>query len=281
MAQRSKIEWTDETWNPVTGCTKLSPARPGCLNCYAATFSERWRGTPGHYFEHGFDVELRPHKLTDPLRWRTPRLVFVNSLSDLFHSAIPDDYIAQVFAIMHCSPSHTFQVLTKRPARMRALLNRNDFWHDVLDLASLTPTHTPPTAVSDHRLPNVWLGVSAENQKWADLSMPVLRETPAARRFASIEPMLGPIDLRPHLPGLDWVIVGGESGHRHRPIDIEWVRAIRDACTSTGTSFFFKQWGGRTPTSGGRELDGQTWDQMPAPNCPSAPRTRKQAQPHG
>jgi protein gp37 len=277
LAQRSKIEWTGQTWNPVTGCTKLSPARPGCLNCYAATFSERWRGTPGHYFETGFDVELRPHKLTEPIRWRTPRLVFVNSLSDLFHAAIPDDYIADVFATMHCSRRHTFQILTKRPARMRALLNRKDFWHNVIDLAA--PTTADDSVVRDRHLPNVWLGVSAENQKWADLSLPALRATPAARRFASLEPMLGPIDLRPHIAALDWVIVGGESGPHHRPIDIDWVRAVRDICTSTRTSFFFKQWGGRTPTAGGRELDGQTWDQMPmpVPHEPGCqPHTREQ-----
>jgi protein gp37 len=272
MAQRSKIEWTDATWNPVTGCTKLSPASPGCERCYAATFAERFRGTAGHYFEGGFDLQLRPEKLTVPLRWRKPRLIFVNSMSDLFHEAVPDDYIAHVFAIMQSSAAHTFQILTKRHRRMQTLLNSDEFWDAVTDFGvevMKTPPSreqwSPDTGRREHRLPNVWLGVSAENQKWADIRLPALRATPAQVRVCSIEPMLGPIDLDRH-PGLDWVIVGGESGAGHRPIEAEWVRDVRDVCLDSDTAFFFKQWGGRTPKTNGRELDGRTWEQMPGLN---------------
>ena len=269
MAQRSTIEWTDATWNPVTGCTKLSPASPGCANCYASTFAERFRGTPGHYFERGFDVQLRPEKLGVPTRWRKPRLVFVNSMSDLFHAAVPDDYIAHVFAVMQSCAAHTFQILTKRHDRMRTLLSNSEFWSAVTDFGVEVMAQRPsreqywPNQGEELGfLPNVWLGVSAETQQWAQTRGDALRATPAAVRFFSCEPLLGPIDPI-DLTGIDWVIVGGESGAAHRPVDAEWVRGIRDACVSARTPFFFKQWGGRTSKVNGRELDGRIWSEFP------------------
>lgn len=270
MAQRSKIDWTDATWNPLTGCTKLSPASPGCENCYASTFAERFRGTPGHYFERGFDVQLRPEKLSVPLHWRKPRLVFVNSMSDLFHDSVPDDYIAHVFAVMQSCAAHTFQVLTKRHGRMRALLNSSEFWSAVTDFGVEVMSQRPSREQfwPNHGeqlgfLPNVWLGVSAETRHWARIRGDALRSTPAAVRFLSCEPLLGPLDGI-DLSGIDWVIVGGESGPGHRRLDVEWARDIRDACVRAETPFFFKQWGGRTAKANGRELDGRTWDEMPA-----------------
>lgn len=301
MSDRTKIEWTrgddgtpGATWNPVTGCTKLSPASPGCERCYAATFAERFRGTPGHYFERGFDVQLRPDKLDQPLRWRKPRKIFVNSMSDLFHDAVPDEYIAKVFAIMLLAQRHTFQVLTKRHGRMRTLLNSHAFWTRVLYEAvdpELPPGDRDGLQLSLHYLPNVWLGVSTENQQWADIRIPSLLETPAAVRFISAEPLLGPIDLdiprcqngcdEPYFDesthtwrcvdcvndggsgelaygwwldpcpendnGVNWVIVGGESGPGARPMHPDWVRSIRDQCTDAGVPFLFKQHGEYRP----------------------------------
>lgn len=242
MSDKTGIEWTDATWNPVTGCTKLSPASPGCTNCYASTFAERFRGTPGHYFERGFDVQLRPGKLDQPLRWRKPRRIFVNSMSDLFHDDVPADFIAKVFAIMALAPQHTYQVLTKRHARMRSLLSADYFrtevrghaawWADHLNL-TLPPPYWP--------LPNVWLGVSAENHRWAAIRGAYLRETPAAVRFFSFEPLLGPVVT--DLSGIDWAIVGGESGHGARPMNPRWARSLRDQCQAAGVPFLFKQWG--------------------------------------
>ncbi|OBC11406.1 hypothetical protein A5784_34985 [Mycobacterium sp. 852013-50091_SCH5140682] len=292
MSDRTKIEWTRSddgtpgaTWNPVTGCTKLSPASPGCQNCYASTFAERWRGTPGHYFERGFDVQLRPEKLDQPLRWTRPRRIFVNSMSDLFHDQVPDDYIANVWAVMARAQHHTFQVLTKRHARMRALLNRDVFRRRMYDhLVSIDYAWIRDTPLT-WPLPNVWLGVSTENQQWADIRIPALLNTPAAVRFISAEPLLGPIDLRqslrlwkppddaawqsvvpPFTPGLGtvgdgpmvtarlrardvlhWVIVGGESGHRARPMHPNWVRSLHRQCETAGVPFLFKQWGEWTP----------------------------------
>ncbi|MFJ5973573.1 DUF5131 family protein [Streptomyces sp. NPDC093060] len=279
MSATSKIEWTDATWNVVTGCTKVSP---GCDNCYAETFAERWRGTPGHHFENGFDITLRPERLTLPLRWRKPRRVFVNSMSDLFHKDIPDAYIARVFAAMALAPQHTFQVLTKRHARMRSLLADPTFEKQV-DYELL---HFPPFADSKMTrrswplpkagwpLPNVWLGVSAENQTWAEARIPALLQTPAVVRFVSAEPLLGPIDLQ-HLKArngalidallgnvstpegenyaacpsvLDWVIAGGESGHGARPMSPDWARSLRDQCQGAPAAFLFKQWGEYQPT---------------------------------
>jgi protein gp37 len=274
VSDNSAIEWTDATWNPVTGCTKVSP---GCDNCYAETFSERWRSVPGHYFEQGFDVQLRPNKLAEPLKWRKPRRVFVNSMSDLFHDDVPDEYIARVFAVMAATPRHTYQLLTKRHGRMRSLLSSEAFpgmcraaQADLLATNAGEKTSVWP-------LPNVWVGVSVENQQWADIRIPVLLRTPAAVRFLSCEPLLGPVDLRrgqyampptgevlgTTLDGIDWVIVGGESGMASRPMQVAWARSLRDQCAAADVAFFFKQWGGRTPKANGRELDGRTWDEMP------------------
>lgn len=257
MGDKTGIEWTDATWNPVTGCDKVSP---GCDHCYAETFAERWRGTRGHYFENGFDVQLRPDKLDLPLRWTKPRKVFVNSMSDLFHDKVPDEYIARVFAVMALAPQHTFQLLTKRHGRMRSLLSSDDFrsevTHTFVGLAvenlSLKTGHLESATGDWWPLSNVWLGVSAEDQKRADLRIPALLDTPAAVRFVSAEPLLGPIDLHADPIGkdsvfwighLDWVIVGGESGPSARPMHPDWARSLRDQCVAAGVPFLFKQWG--------------------------------------
>ena len=234
LADRSRIEWTEATWNPVTGCNEVSP---GCAHCYAKTFAERWRGTPGHPYEQGFDLRLWPSRLDQPLRWARPRMIFVNSMSDLFHEEIPPEYIAEVFAVMVRASQHTFQVLTKRHERM----------------AELAPDLPWP--------PNVWMGVSIENRRFVQRA-DYLRRVPAQVRFISAEPLLGPLEGL-DLEGIDWLIAGGESGHRHRPMKIDWVRELRDRCVNEDVSFFFKQWGGRTSKAGGRSLDGRTWDQMP------------------
>ncbi|WP_438033720.1 DUF5131 family protein [Sorangium sp. So ce204] len=234
MSDQSAIEWTDATWNPVRGCTKISP---GCKHCYAETFAERFRGVPGHPFERGFDLRLVPEALELPLRWKRGRLVFVNSMSDLFHEDIPLDYIKKVFAVMRAAKQHQFQVLTKRAERLEELAPQ-------LDLA-----------------PNIWLGVSVETAAYT-WRIEHLRRVRAGIRFLSVEPLLGPIDALP-LAGIHWVIVGGESGHRARPMAPEWVRSIRDQCRRDGVPFFFKQWGGVMKSRAGRVLDGRTWDEMP------------------
>jgi protein gp37 len=235
MADRSAIEWTEATWNPVTGCTKVSA---GCKNCYAEAFAERWRGVPGHPYEQGFDLRLWPDRLDHPHGWARPRLIFVNSMSDLFHENVPEDFIADVFAVMEQVPRHTFQVLTKRADR----------------LTDLAPSLPWPD--------NVWMGVSVEDMRVAE-RVDRLREVPAAVRFISAEPLLGSLsDL--DLDGLDWVIAGGESGVRHRLVEPEWIRELRDACVASDTPFFFKQWGGRYAKVGGRDLDGAEWSQWPA-----------------
>jgi len=227
MAERSAIEWTDSTWNPVTGCTKVSP---GCKHCYAERITERF----GQRFT---DVKLHPARLALPLRWRRPRRIFVNSMSDLFHEEVPDAFIERVFAVMAEARWHTFQILTKRAER----------------LAKVAPRLEWP--------PNVWQGVSVESAGYT-WRIDCLQQIPAAVRFLSVEPLLGPI---PHLPleGVHWVIVGGESGPHHRAMDVAWVRGIRDECVAAGVPFFFKQWGGSTPKTGGRLLDGRTWNEMP------------------
>ncbi|MFA4050957.1 MULTISPECIES: DUF5131 family protein [Mycobacteroides] len=251
MGDKTGIEWADSTWNPITGCDKVSP---GCDHCYAETFAERWRGTEGHYFEHGFDVQLRPDKLALPLRWTKPRKVFVNSMSDLFHEKVSDEYIARVFSVMACAERHTFQLLTKRHGRMRSLLNSEAFRELVFKCQAL---ELPGDVMGDYwPLPNVWLGVSAEDQKRADLRIPALLDTPAAVRFISAEPLLGPIDLsrfveddgeKFDLPPLSWVIVGGESGPGARPMHPDWARSLRDQCVAAGVPFLFKQWGEWAP----------------------------------
>jgi protein gp37 len=295
MSTSTKIEWTDATWNPVTGCDEVSP---GCDNCYAKTFAERFRGTPGHYFEQGFDVVLRPDKLTLPLSWKKPKRVFVNSMSDLFHAKVPIEYIARVFAIMALTPQNTYQVLTKRHGRMRTLLSdlcRCNGGHVAgvhfrsamsWAVSKANPNRIPgvPDDAEERvyfntpwPLPNVWLGVSVEDQQRADLRIPALLKTPAAKRFLSCEPLLGPVDLtlvdfdgatglnvlEESSFGIDWVIVGGESGARHRPMDLDWARSLRDQCADAGVPFLFKQVGGRTSKAGGRELDGRTHDEFP------------------
>jgi protein gp37 len=237
VSDNSAIEWTDATWNPVTGCTQISP---GCDHCYALTFAERFRDVPGHPYEQGFDLRLWPARLELPLQWRRPRRIFVNSMSDLFHEAVPDEYIHRVFEVMVRADHHVFQVLTKRPQRMAKL-------------ASGLPWP-----------PHVWAGTSVELDRYAWRANGYLADVPASVRFLSAEPLLGP---QPSLrvDQLDWVIAGGESGPRHRPCDADWVRDLRDRCRASGTAFFLKQWGGRTPKAGGRLLDDRTWDESPTP----------------
>jgi protein gp37 len=239
MSDNSKIEWTDATWNSVRGCTKVSP---GCKHCYAETFAERFRGVPGHPFEFGFDLRLVPEKLTDPLRWATPRMIFVNSMSDLFHKDVPDEYIEAVAQVMVQANWHTYQILTKRGDRMRDLLRGK-----LNDAA---------------RQSHIWWGVSVENRKHGLPRVVELRDSPARVRFLSIEPLLedlGRINLR----GIHWVIVGGESGAGARPMSAEWVRGIKDQCKKADVPFFFKQWGGVRKKETGRKLDGRTYSQFP------------------
>jgi len=234
VADGSAIEWTEATWNPVTGCDKLSP---GCDNCYAERLSRRLRAMGNPRYANGFAVTLHPDQLDLPLRWREPRVIFVNSMSDLFHARVPDAFVRRVFETMERAERHTFQVLTKRPKR----------------LARLADSLSWPA--------NVWVGTSIESNDFlwrADY----LREVPAAVRFLSCEPLLGPLpDL--DLDRMDWVITGGESGPGARPILPKWVREIRDKCRVAGVPFFHKQWGGRTSKAGGRALDGRIWDEMP------------------
>ena len=244
MSDGSRIEWTDASWNPVTGCTKVSP---GCDHCYAETFAERWRGTPGHHFERGFDVTLRPERLEQPLHWLRPRRVFVNSMSDLFHESVPDGLIGSVFDVMAKTPRHTYQILTKRHGRMRSLLSRwaDDGWMWRRDDGLWCgPVRGP--------LPNVWLGVSAEDEKWADIRTLALLETPATVRFVSAEPLLGPVRMRATLlvgraldppGGIGWVIAGGESGPGARPCELDWLRSLREQCADADVPFFCKQLG--------------------------------------
>jgi protein gp37 len=245
MAENSTIEWTDTTWNPVTGCTKISA---GCDNCYAERFSERFRGVAGHPFERGFDLTLRPERLTQPLAWTKPRLIFVNSMSDLFHKEVPRDHIAKVFDTMERADWHIYQVLTKRSTLLMKFLN---------DRYKVRP---PPS--------HVWFGVSVEDQQ-ATSRVVHLRKANASVRFLSIEPLIAPIGPL-NLEGVDWVIVGGESGPRARRMDPRWVIDIRNQCVAAQVPFFFKQWGGRSPKSGGRLLEGKEWNQFPVIQAPAA-----------
>jgi protein gp37 len=240
LSDRSHIEWTDATWNPVRGCTKVSP---GCKHCYAEIFAERWRGIPGHPYEQGFDLRLVPEKLLDPLLWARSRTVFVNSMSDLFHVGVPDGFITAVLAVMRLADWHIYQVLTKRADRMRQLIEQH---HQDLS-----------------RLGHIWLGVSVEDRRYGLPRVEELRRTPAAVRFLSIEPLLedlGELDLT----GIDWVIVGGESGPGARPMRKSWVHSIRRQCRASRVPFFFKQWGGVQKRRNGRELDGRHYDEFPA-----------------
>jgi protein gp37 len=245
MAQLSSIEWTDATWNPVTGCTKISP---GCKHCYAERMAHRLKQMGQPRYRNGFGLALQPDLLEQPLRWKEPRLVFVNSMSDLFHEQIPFDYIQRVFEVMLRAEWHVFQILTKRAER----------------LADLSSKISWPL--------NVWMGVSVENQDYV-WRIEHLQRVPAALRFLSVEPILGPIPKLP-LDDIHWVIVGGESGPGARLIKAEWVRDIRDRCLKFDVPFFFKQWGGVHKARSGRGLDGQTWDQMP-----TIPAKRQRAEP--
>lgn len=241
MADNSAIEWTDSTWNPVTGCTKISR---GCENCYAERFAERFRGVAGHPFASGFDLTLRSERLEQPLAWRRPRMIFVNSMSDLFHKDVPHPFIDRVFETMERANWHTFQLLTKRSSLMRDyLIGRYG--------GKRGPAH-------------IWCGVSVEDAR-AKSRIGHLRIAPAGLRFLSIEPLIGPLgDI--DLNGIDWVIVGGESGPGARKIQPQWVREIREQCKSSDVAFFFKQWGGLRPKSGGRLLDGKEWNSIPRRN---------------
>jgi protein gp37 len=239
MSEHSQIEWTDATWNPVRGCTKVSP---GCDHCYAETFAERFRGVKGHPYEQGFDLKLVPEKLAEPLRWKTPKMIFVNSMSDLFHKDVPDDYVEAVCRVMERANWHTYQMLTKRSSRMRNMLQSQ------LRFAA--------------DLPNVWWGVSVEDRAHGLPRVEHLRQAPARVRFLSVEPLLE--DLGEFsLDGIHWVIVGGESGRGARPMEREWVLAVRDRCEHADVPFFFKQWGGTQKKKAGRQLDGRTFDGLP------------------
>jgi protein gp37 len=269
MSVKSKIGWTDRTWNPVSGCSKISPA---CDNCYAERMSKRMAGRFGYPKDKPFEVALHHDKLPQPLRWRKPSRIFVVSMGDLFHEDVPDEYVDDMFWVMALSKRHTFQILTKRPRRMKRWME----WakHAPHDLAPIRDTWP---------LPNVWLGVTAEDQHRADDRIPVLLSIPAAVHFVSVEPMLGPIDLS---HPIDWVIAGGESGPGARPMHTDWVRSLRDQCVKSDTPFFLKGWGELLPhgqvgtqtglwkntdkrplrttkKNAGRELDGRIWEQFP------------------
>ena len=238
MAQKSEIEWTDATWNPVTGCTKVGP---GCDHCYAERFAERWRGVPGHPYEQGFDLKLWPSRLQQPFLWKRPRMIFVNSMSDLFHKDIDRGFIDRVFDVMERADWHVFQVLTKRSSLMRNYIRARYDGRPV-------PSH-------------VWLGVSVEDAGHVS-RIQHLKEINSEALFVSFEPLLGLID-EVNLGGVAWAIVGGESGPGARPMQAEWARRLRDICERDGVAFFFKQWGGARPKSGGRLLDGEEWNGFP------------------
>ncbi|MBI3823627.1 MAG: phage Gp37/Gp68 family protein [Planctomycetes bacterium] len=250
MSEHSSIEWTDATWNPVRGCTKISP---GCAHCYAETFAERFRGVPGHPYEQGFDLRLVPEKLREPLRWASSRMIFVNSMSDLFHEDVPDDYIRDVARVMELATWHTFQVLTKRSVRLRDLLRGS------LRFAA--------------NLPHIWWGVSVENQRHGLPRIENLRRAPATVRFLSVEPLLEDLGTL-NLKGINWVIVGGESGPGARTMQPEWVLSVRDQCHAASIPFFFKQWGGVRKKQAGRTLAGQTYNGLPERVSASAPSQR-------
>lgn len=239
MSEKSTIEWTDATWNPVRGCTKISP---GCAHCYAERFAERFRGVPGSPFEQGFDLRTVPHMLAVPFQWPAAKRVFVNSMSDLFHERVPAGYIRKVTDVMQLANWHTYQVLTKRAERMADLLTG--------ELFEAAP------------LQNVWWGVSVEDRRFGLPRIDHLRRVPAAVRFLSVEPLIEHIGTI-NLEGIHWVIVGGESGARPRPMHADWVRSIRDQCALAGVPFFFKQWGGTRKKIAGRTLDGRTYDEFP------------------
>lgn len=306
MGDRSGIEWTEATWNPVTGCTKVSE---GCKNCYAERQAHRLQAMGSQRYADGFKVTMHPDVLTKPLGWRRPRKIFVNSMSDLFHPDVPDEFIAEVFGVMRLASHHVFQVLTKRPERMKTFLSQCGRWDGWMTHDGTAPRgayNGTGIIVGDADrwpLPNVWMGVSVENQRRADERIPLLLQTPAQVRFLSCEPLLGPLDLRNpfyglfpedvgigdraldyHLAmggsepdgvagnsqgtrGVHWIIAGGESGPGARPMDIDWARSLRDQCQAAGVPYFFKQVGGARVAQGGHEaalLDGVLWKEMPA-----------------
>jgi protein gp37 len=245
MAQGSAIEWTEATWNPITGCTKISP---GCKNCYAERMAERLQAMGQPNYRNGFRVTLQPHMLELPLRWKKPQTIFVNSMSDLFHDDVPLEYVRRVFDIMRRAHWHRFQVLTKRSERL-AEIDRQLEW-----------------------APNVWMGVSVESEAYRS-RIDDLRSTHATLKFLSLEPLLGPL-LKLNLTGIDWVIVGGESGPKSRPIQVEWATDIRDQCQRASVAFFFKQWGGTNKKRTGRLLEGRTWDELPEQRTRERPTPR-------
>lgn len=255
MSDQSAIEWTDATWNPVRGCVKISP---GCKHCYAETFAERWRGLPNHPYGQGFDLRLVPEKLGEPLRWRKPRRIFVNSMSDLFQVGVPDDFVTAVFEVMNRASWHTYQLLTKRADRLLA-------W-----------ARSAPRALVVQ--PQIWVGVSVEDRKYGLPRIDLLRETPAALRFLSVEPLLqdlGELDLS----GIGWVIVGGESGPGARPMEEGWVLSILEQCRRARVPFFFKQWGGVQKARHGRLLRGRTYDEMPRASVGPSLRPARRVEP--
>lgn len=278
------IEWAEKVWNPTTGCDRISP---GCDNCYALTLAKRLKamGSPKYQRDGdprtsgpGFAATVHPDALQVPLRWHRPRMVFVNSMSDLFHARVPREFVARVFAVMAATPRHTYQVLTKRPERAQRILTDlcqcgaghvpGVHFRSAMEWAatSHSPTHVPGLEFGLYHwmtwpLPNLWLGASIESDEYTRRA-DRLRETPAAVRFVSAEPLLGPLRSL-DLTGIDWLIAGGESGPNARPVEAAWVRDLRDRCIESGTAFFFKQWGGRTPKSNGRELDGREWSEYP------------------
>jgi protein gp37 len=289
MSDKSAIEWTEATWNPTTGCDRVSP---GCDHCYAMSLAPRLKAMGSKRYQRdgnpatsgpGFGLTVHPDALDLPLRWTKPRRIFVNSMSDLFHDEVPDWFIAEVFGVMARSPRHTFQLLTKRHGRMRSLLG-----DDGTRLLGAAVNEMTAQALYDQwPVPNVWLGVSVEDQKWAQTRVHALLTTPAAVRWLSCEPLLGPVDLEGYVGALDWVVVGGESGRNARPMQVDWARGLRDQCVAQEVPFFFKQWGqwapdgdapyalGQAPNNhsmvwckskhdAGRELDGRTWDEYPS-----------------
>jgi len=278
MADKTGISWTSATWNPIRGCTKVSE---GCHNCYAMGVATRFSG-PGLSYEglaktvNGAPewtniVREIPARLEDPIRWRRGRMIFTNSMSDLFHEQVTTAYLARVFAVMAVANNHTYQVLTKRPERMRAVMS-DDRFVAMVEAAMAEWSHAD---LPDWPLPHAWMGVSGEDQATVDQRVPILMETPVAVRFLSLEPQLGPVDLSAHVSGdprLDWVIQGGESGTRHRPFDADWARVVRDLCDATGVAYWFKQHGGLTATSGGDFLLGRRYQEFPQVTRPGIER---------
>lgn len=288
MSRKSKIEWTNNTWNPVTGCSKVSE---GCKNCYAERDWKRLSApTRGLPLKHGntrniytgrpfTDVRCHPERLDQPLRWKKPKRIFVNSMSDLFHESVPEPFLNEIFGVMSLCPQHTFQILTKRPERMMTYLSQGDIEDLIRDgqfqiAKEVVDPWEYEYEIEEYPLPNVWLGVSVEDQHTADERIPLLLQTPVEIRWVSVEPLLGSVNLSSFLYGkIDWAVCGGESGPNARPMRADWARSVRDQCIAADVPFFFKQWGEWAPTSigmrrvgkkkAGRALDGRYWDEYP------------------